>query len=215
VVTPASTLTTGAAILGGNFPQFRISEQGGCALNLLCKLLLCSCLCCQLAVPAQAQEAGQGQAARHRHPPQDQPLHEGSIQHGTCPIILPLAVAVRRTATRLTLTASETDYLVIDALCAVAEQVGATAAAVALAWVGSRPGVETSAQFPGRHQHPFSAHVWLPGHHDRRADCARVTPAGGERKSLLSHTRAELPVAVGAVPRTLARLNWRRPLRKT
>src|ERR1700676_1269532 len=40
--------------------------------------------------------------------------------------------------------ASETDYLVIDALCAVAEEVGATAAAVALAWVWSRPGVEST-----------------------------------------------------------------------
>ena len=39
---------------------------------------------------------------------------------------------------------SETDYLVIDALCAVAEEVGATAAAVALAWVWSRPGVEST-----------------------------------------------------------------------
>jgi aryl-alcohol dehydrogenase-like predicted oxidoreductase len=39
---------------------------------------------------------------------------------------------------------SETDYLVIDALSAVAEEVGATAAAVALAWVWSRPGVEST-----------------------------------------------------------------------
>jgi aryl-alcohol dehydrogenase-like predicted oxidoreductase len=39
---------------------------------------------------------------------------------------------------------SEKDYLVIDALCAVAEEVGATAAAVALAWVWSRPGVEST-----------------------------------------------------------------------
>lgn len=39
---------------------------------------------------------------------------------------------------------SQTDYLVIDALCAVAEEVGATAAAVALAWVWSRPGVEST-----------------------------------------------------------------------
>jgi hypothetical protein len=44
------------------------------------------------------------------------------------------------------------------------------------------------AQFPGRHQYPRGSLVWLPGHHYRRADCARVTPAGGERKSLLSHT---------------------------
>jgi aryl-alcohol dehydrogenase-like predicted oxidoreductase len=39
---------------------------------------------------------------------------------------------------------SEKDYLVIDELCAVAEEVGATPAAVALAWVWSRPGVEST-----------------------------------------------------------------------
>ena len=127
---------------------------------------------------------------------------------------------------------SETDYLVIDALCAVAEEVGATAAAVALAWVWSRPGVEstligarrpdqlqanlaalelmltdaqngsaqrgveTSAQFPGRHQQPFGAHVWLPGHHDRRVHRARVTRAVGERKSLLSHMLTQHAYAI-------------------
>jgi len=127
---------------------------------------------------------------------------------------------------------SETDYLVIDALCAVAEEVGATAAAVALAWVWSRPGVEstligarrpdqleanlaalelmltdaqngsaqrgveTSAQFPGRHQQPFGAHVWLPGHHDRRVHRARVTRAVGEGKSLLSHMLTQHAYAI-------------------
>jgi hypothetical protein len=46
-------------------------------MNSLCKLLLlCSCLCCLSAMPAQAQEAGHGQAALHHHPPQDQLLHE-------------------------------------------------------------------------------------------------------------------------------------------
>src|ERR1700681_1032882 len=49
-------------------------------------------------------------------------------------------------------------------------------------------GVETGAQFPGRHQQPCGADVWLPGHHDRRVHRARVTHAVGERKSLLSHT---------------------------
>jgi hypothetical protein len=44
-------------------------------LNVLCKLLLWSCLCCLLAIPVQAQEDGQGHAARH-HPAQDQLLHE-------------------------------------------------------------------------------------------------------------------------------------------
>ena len=39
---------------------------------------------------------------------------------------------------------SEKDYLVIDELCAVAEEVGATPAAVALAWVWSRLGVEST-----------------------------------------------------------------------
>ena len=38
----------------------------------------------------------------------------------------------------------EKDYFVIDELCAVAEEVGATPAAVALAWVWSRPGVEST-----------------------------------------------------------------------
>jgi diketogulonate reductase-like aldo/keto reductase len=38
----------------------------------------------------------------------------------------------------------EKDYVVIDALCAVADEVGATAAAVALAWVRSRPGVAST-----------------------------------------------------------------------
>jgi hypothetical protein len=50
-------------------------------MNLLCKLLLWSCLCCLLAMPVQAQEDGhgedgQGQAALRHHPPQDQLLHE-------------------------------------------------------------------------------------------------------------------------------------------
>jgi len=45
-------------------------------LNLLCKLLLWSCLCCLLATRVQAQEAGQDQARIHQHPPQDRLLHE-------------------------------------------------------------------------------------------------------------------------------------------
>jgi hypothetical protein len=45
-------------------------------MNFLCKLLLWSCLCCVLAMPVRAQEDGQGQAAVHHHPPQDQLLHE-------------------------------------------------------------------------------------------------------------------------------------------
>jgi aryl-alcohol dehydrogenase-like predicted oxidoreductase len=51
------------------------------------------------------------------------------------------SVDTRRTAMGVP---SETDYLVIDTLCAVAEEVGATAAAVALARVWSRPGVEST-----------------------------------------------------------------------
>jgi hypothetical protein len=39
--------------------------------------------------------------------------------------------------------------------------------------------------------------VWLPGHHYRRADCARVTPAGGEHKSLLSHALTRHAYAIG------------------
>jgi hypothetical protein len=79
-------------------------------MNFPCKLFLWSCLCCLLAMPVQAQEDGQGRAALHRHPPQNQPLHE-KFYSAICPIILPLAVAIRRTATRLkssTLTANFT-----------------------------------------------------------------------------------------------------------
>jgi aryl-alcohol dehydrogenase-like predicted oxidoreductase len=39
---------------------------------------------------------------------------------------------------------SEKDHVVIDALCAVADEVGATTAAVALAWVRRRPGVAST-----------------------------------------------------------------------
>jgi len=45
-------------------------------MNLLCKILLWSCLCCVLAAPVQAQQAGQAEGAMHQHPPQDQSLHE-------------------------------------------------------------------------------------------------------------------------------------------
>ena len=44
-------------------------------MNLPRKLFLSSCLCCLLAMKAQAQDA-QSQAGLHRHPPQDQLLHE-------------------------------------------------------------------------------------------------------------------------------------------
>src|ERR1700739_533 len=56
--------------------QSSSSRPRACAMNLLCKIFLWSCLCCLLAaMPVQAQEDGQGHAARH-HPPQDQFLHE-------------------------------------------------------------------------------------------------------------------------------------------
>jgi len=71
MVTPTSSRLTNSCSR-----NHRISEQGSCAMNFLCKLLLWSCLCCLLALPVQAQEAGQGQAALHHHPPQDQRLHE-------------------------------------------------------------------------------------------------------------------------------------------
>ena len=45
-------------------------------MNLLCRLVLWSLLCCELAPSVQAQESGQGPLATHRHPPQDQELHE-------------------------------------------------------------------------------------------------------------------------------------------
>ena len=44
-------------------------------MNILCKLLLWSFLCCLLAESVQAQEDGESHAARH-HPLQDQALHE-------------------------------------------------------------------------------------------------------------------------------------------
>ena len=44
-------------------------------MNLRCKLFLSSCLCCLLAMEAEAQD-GQSQAGLHHHPPQDQHLHE-------------------------------------------------------------------------------------------------------------------------------------------
>ena len=50
-------------------------------------------------------------------------------------------------------------------------------------------GVETGAQFPGRYQRPCGAHVQLPGHHYRRADRARVAPAGGEPRQALAWLR--------------------------
>jgi hypothetical protein len=44
-------------------------------VNLPCNLFLSSCLCCLLAMEAQAQD-GQNPAVLHRHPPQDQLLHK-------------------------------------------------------------------------------------------------------------------------------------------
>jgi hypothetical protein len=44
-------------------------------VNLLCRLILGSFLCCLLATESHAQEA-QGQVGIHHHPPQDQLLHE-------------------------------------------------------------------------------------------------------------------------------------------
>jgi hypothetical protein len=45
-------------------------------MNFLCRLVLWSLLCCALAPSVQAQESGQGTLGTHRHPPQDQELHE-------------------------------------------------------------------------------------------------------------------------------------------
>jgi len=49
------------------------------------------------------------------------------------------SVDTKRTA--MVRVPGEKDYVVIDALCAVADEVGATPASIALAWVRSRPGV--------------------------------------------------------------------------
>jgi hypothetical protein len=50
-------------------------SSGGCAVSLLCELLLGICLCGALVTPGLAQDE-QSQTGLHRHPPQDQPLHE-------------------------------------------------------------------------------------------------------------------------------------------
>jgi hypothetical protein len=52
-----------------------LRRSGAYAMTLLCKLLLGSCLCGALVTRGQAQD-GQSQAGLHRHPPQDQLLHE-------------------------------------------------------------------------------------------------------------------------------------------
>jgi hypothetical protein len=45
-------------------------------LNILCKLILWSCLCCLLATgPVRTQQSRQDGVTRH-HPPQDQILHQ-------------------------------------------------------------------------------------------------------------------------------------------
>ena len=44
-------------------------------MSSFCKSFLGICLCCLLTMPVQAQDA-QSQAGLHRHPPQDQFLHE-------------------------------------------------------------------------------------------------------------------------------------------
>ena len=74
VVPISSGLRAIAPTIAGKLPRFSISEQGGCALKLLYKLLLCCCLCCPSPMRVQAEEAGQ--TARRHHPPQDQLLHE-------------------------------------------------------------------------------------------------------------------------------------------
>ena len=51
---------------------------------------------------------------------------------------------VDTTRTQLVGAPSEADYLVIDALNAVAHEVGASPAAVALAWVQGRPGITST-----------------------------------------------------------------------
>jgi hypothetical protein len=51
-------------------------KTGEHALNILCKLTLCCCVCCSYAMgELRAQQAGENEAAHH-HPPQDMALHE-------------------------------------------------------------------------------------------------------------------------------------------
>ena len=74
VVPISSSLRAIAPTIAGKLPRFSISEQGACTLKLLCKLLLCCCLCYLSPMQVQAEEAGP--TARRHHPPQDQLLHE-------------------------------------------------------------------------------------------------------------------------------------------
>ncbi|WP_049569540.1 aldo/keto reductase [Streptomyces sp. SBT349] len=60
--------------------------------------------------------------------------------------------------TQLVGAPSEADYVVIDALNAVAGEVGVSAAAVALAWVQGRPGI-TSTLVGARRMHQFEANL--------------------------------------------------------
>jgi len=49
-------------------------KTGEHALNILCKLTLCCCVCCSYAMgELRAQQAGENEAAHH-HPPQDMAL---------------------------------------------------------------------------------------------------------------------------------------------
>jgi aryl-alcohol dehydrogenase-like predicted oxidoreductase len=65
---------------------------------------------------------------------------------------------VDTTRTQLVGAPSETDYVVIDALNTVARQVGASPAAVALAWVQGRPGI-TSTLIGARRMDQFEANL--------------------------------------------------------
>jgi aryl-alcohol dehydrogenase-like predicted oxidoreductase len=65
---------------------------------------------------------------------------------------------VDTTRTGLVGAPSEADYVVIDALNAVAREAGADSAAVALAWVRGRPGI-TSTLIGARRMHQFEANL--------------------------------------------------------
>jgi hypothetical protein len=117
---------------------------------------------------------------------------------------------------------SEKEYVIIDALCAVADEVGATPVTIALAWVRSCPSVASTligARRPDQLQaNPAALDLMLtdaqiaklneaskpglPGHHYRWADCGCVAPAGGEYKSLLSQVLTRQEHAIGrSVPK--------------
>jgi hypothetical protein len=72
---PPANRTCGGRQGAGINHHGRKGHRATYAVTMFCKLLLASCLCGGLMTPGHAQD-GQEQAGLHRHPPQDQLLHE-------------------------------------------------------------------------------------------------------------------------------------------